>query len=301
MLSERAFVAPGDVDLIVEFSRRVRPPERWLDYPSVVDLPAMLARPENMASLRLWFAGPDLAAWAYVDAFNTLRFDLDLSAAPPELEAAVVAWGREWVRSVGGTTMQATCHEGDAARQRMFERQGLWPNHDAIVHLRRVFGPPLDPPILPRGFRLRPIAGEDEAAAVAALHRLAFGTTYLTTERRLALMRGVDYDSTLDLVVETPDGNLAAYGLGSVNHEENATTGENNCYTDLFATHPDWRGLGLARALLLRLLGLLQPRGFTAALIVTDSHNAAMQQVAARAGFRLATRTLRFSRAVGTP
>jgi GNAT superfamily N-acetyltransferase len=298
MLSARGFVAPGDADLIVEFSRRVRPPERWLDYPSVVDLPAMLDRPENLASLRLWFAGPDLAAWAYVDAFNTLRFDLDLGAAPPELEAAVVAWGLEWVRSVAGSTLLATCHEGDAARQRLFERQRLNPEHDAIVHLRRVFGPPLDPPILPRGFRLRPIAGEDEAAAVAALHRLAFGTTYLTTERRLALMRGVDYDSTLDLVVETPDGDLAAYGLGSVNHEENATTGENNCYTDLFATHPDWRGLGLARALLLRLLGLLQPRGFTAALIVTDSHNAAMQQVAARAGFRLATRTLRFSRAV---
>jgi len=95
-----------------------------------------------------------------------------------------------------------------------------------------------------------------------------------------------------------PDGSLAAYGLGSVNHEENAATGENNCYTDLFATHPEQRSLGLAQALLLRLLALVQPRGFTAALIVTDSQNAAMQQVAARAGFRLATRTLRFSRAV---
>jgi GNAT superfamily N-acetyltransferase len=301
MLSERGFVAPDDADLIAGFSRRVRPPERWLDYPSVVDLPAMLDRAENQASLRLWFAGPDLAAWAYVDAFNNLRFDLDLGAAPPDLEASVVAWGLKWVRSRGGATLLATCHEGDSARQRLFERQGLWPNHDAIVHLRRPFGPPLDPPTLPRGFLLRPVAGEAEAAAVAALHRLAFGTSYLTTERRLALMRSVDYDSTLDLVVETPDGDLAAYGLGIVNREENASTGENNCYTDLFATHPDWRGLGLARALLLRLLGLLQPRGFTAALIATDSHNVAMQQVAARAGFRLATRTLRFSRPVGPP
>ena len=295
---ERGGIAPGDDELIVEFSRRVRPAERWLDYPSIFDLPAMLVRPENRSSLRLWFDGQDLAAWAYVDAFNALRFDLDLAVPAPELEAAVVGWGLDWVRSVGGSALLATCHEGDIDRRHMFERQRLRPEIDVIVHLRRPFGPPIDPPTLPPGFSLRQVAGEDEAAAVAALHRLAFGTTYLTTERRLTLMRSVDYDSTLDLVVVAPDSSLAAYGLGSVNHEENAATGENNCYTDLFATHPAQRGLGLARSLLLRLLALTQPRGFTAALIVTDSHNAAMQQVAARAGFRLATRTLRFSRAV---
>lgn len=298
MLVERSAIARADIALAVGFSRRVRPAERRMDYPSLSDLRAMLERPENHASLRLWFDGQDLAAWAYVDAFNTLRFDFDPAFVWPDLEAAVVGWGLAWVRSVGGAALLATCHEGDVPRRRLFERQLLRPELDAIVHLRRVFGPPIDPPALPPGFTMRPVAGEEEAAAVAALHRLAFGTTFLTIERRLEMMRGVNYDSTLDLVVAAPDGSLAAYGLGNVNHEENAATGENNCYTDLFATHPDHRGLGLARALLLRLLALLQPRGFTSALIATDSHNAAMQQVAARAGFRLATRTLRFSRAV---
>jgi ribosomal protein S18 acetylase RimI-like enzyme len=120
----------------------------------------------------------------------------------------------------------------------------------------------------------------------------------MTTERRLAIMRTAHYDPALDLVVVTAEGVPVAYGMGSVNPEENLLTGQHACYTDLFATHPRYRGRGLARALLVSLLRLLQARGFAVAKLNTSSENAPMQQVATSEAFQMVSTTLRFARPI---
>ena len=144
-----------------------------------------------------------------------------------------------------------------------------------------------------RGARI----GEREAAELATLHRAAFGTPHMTTERRLALMRAAHYDPTLDLVAVAPEGAPAAYGMGSVSPEENVLTRRNACYTDLFATHPAYRGRGLSRALLATLLGLVEAQGYATAKLNTSSENMPMQQVAMSEGFQIVSRTLRFAHA----
>jgi ribosomal protein S18 acetylase RimI-like enzyme len=134
--------------------------------------------------------------------------------------------------------------------------------------------------------------GKSEAEAAATLHRVAFGTDYMTTGNRLALMHTSAYVPEMDLVAVAPDGRLAAYTLGSINSEENARTGRKDGHTDPVATHPDFQRLGLARALLLTCMRMLKERGMETAKLGTGSDNTAMQKTAESAGFVIESRIL---------
>ena len=96
-------------------------------------------------------------------------------------------------------------------------------------------------------------------------------------------------------MVVTPGGARAAYGMANASPVENELTGRNECYADLFATHPVYRGRGLARAVLVTLLDRLKARGFATAKLNTSSENLPMQQVARSEGFQVVSATLRFA------
>jgi mycothiol synthase len=63
-------------------------------------------------------------------------------------------------------------------------------------------------------------------------------------------------------------------------------------------THPAFRYMGLARALLLVGLGLLKQRSLETACTSTGSWNLAMQRAAGSVGFQTEGRTLFFARSV---
>jgi predicted N-acetyltransferase YhbS len=147
-------------------------------------------------------------------------------------------------------------------------------------------------PRLPEGFVIRSVIGLQEAEAIASTHRAAFGTDYMTTERRLAIMSTSEYDPSLDLVVVAPDGMIAAYCTCSVNQQK--LTGA----TDPVATHPYCQRMGLTRALLLTGLHLLKKRGMQSAHLATSGDNLAMQNAAESVGFKMEHRTFWFSKEV---
>ncbi len=303
----RLWAGKEDVSLITGLVRAARPRERAADYPTVADVPEALQLPENQSTLRLWFGSEgQLVAYAFVDSFHTLRFDLDPARGTPALEAELGRWADACLS--GGAAagdrapeLYASCHSDDASRLRLLARLGFVVQAEKVLHLERPMSLPIAEPVLPPGFRQRPLAGEAEVAEVAALHRAAFGTANMTTEHRLALLRAADYDPSLDLVAVAPSGELAAYALGGVRPEENALIGRNVCHADTLGTHPAYQGRGLALALLLALLRALQPRGYESARLSTNSDNAPMQRVAARAGFSLASQTLLLARPVSSP
>lgn len=297
----RRFAGESDIALVVDWIRALRPSERVTDYPSAVDLRQLLLLTQNQETSRLWFAETgELVGFAFVDTFHTLRFELDWQRATPELERAIVAWGNGCLAKATAaeqpSQLLATAHEADSVRLVYLDRQGFTHLDDHIVHLERLLAAPIGARQLPPGFSIRQVGGEHEAAELATLHRNAFGTPHMTTERRLALMRTAHYDPALDLVAIAPEGLRAAYALGSISPEENALTGRDACYTDLFATHPVYRGRGLASALLVALLGLLKARGYATAKLNTSSENTPMQSVALGEGFQVVSRTLRFAR-----
>lgn len=292
-----AYQHESDITRIIDFVKTVRPPQFVTEYPSVHELGEHLSLPTNQRTLKVWSREHGLlVGFAYIDAFHTLRFDLDWQTHSIALEQEIVSWGAMCVSS-HHPFLYATSHEADNERLAFFDRHGFTRRPDSIVHMTCALNTALPAPIIPAGIGLRSVAGEAEAAAVAAVHRAAFGTEHMTTERRLRMMRASRYDLSLDLVAVAPDGTLAAYAMGQ---EGGLEEQEGVCYADLFVTHPKYRGRGLAQSLMHAILRQLQAKGYAVAQLSTDSDNQAMQRVASGVGFHITGTTLRFERPVET-
>jgi GNAT superfamily N-acetyltransferase len=138
-------------------------------------------------------------------------------------------------------------------------------------------------PRLPPGYRIRSLEGPGELDARVELHRAAFAPSRLTRETyRLALDMGA-YALERDLVVEAPDGSLAAFTL--VWWDPVGRVGE----FEPVGTHPDHRGRGLGRAVNLAGLHLLRSLEALDAVVFSDAANPASEALYASAGFRRLT------------
>jgi GNAT superfamily N-acetyltransferase len=260
-----------------------------------VDLEENLASAAIRANTRLWFDDNQSVAWAYVDEFNNLWWELD-QGYEESLGSEVIEWGEACLRKIiakeESTALDTNCRQDYTARIAFLKQHGFQQTENINVVMARDLSQPIPEPKLPPGFVIRSLMGTQEAEAVAALHRLAFGTDYMTAENRLAIMTTSEYDPSLDLIVLAPDGTLAANCICSINERER--TGS----TDPVMTHPRYQGMGLARALLLTGSRLLQERGMLSAHLGTSGDNLAMQKAAESAGFQVAHKTLWFSKEV---
>lgn len=274
------------------------------DYPSANDLRELLARPLAQSSTQLWLdASGDLIAYALVDEFNNLLFDVLPAARSPALDAEIFAWGAECVQKRNAethaqNTLDAVCRMEDVERVAWLERFGFAPQGLETLRLCRALREPIPSPILPEGFFIRSVTGEHEAEALAALHRAAFGTEFMTVQERLHWMRAPYYDAALDLVAIAPNDELAAYCFGKIDTDGIARTGRKEGWLDPLATHPRYQNLGLARALLTRGMQLLRARGMNFAILGTSSENGAMQRAAFAVGFCIESKRVWFSKYV---
>ena len=300
----RRFAFSEDLQAMIRLIENCRPVERISDFPGIVDLHEAMTMEKIRQQTRLWFATEHrMAAFAYVDHYNNLWFELDRQSFSPTIEQEIVDWGVKCVRHLAQTqdtplTLDASCRLENSERIALLERHGFVRQEEQSLQMVRSLAEPIPDPQIPAGFFIRHVQGEQEVEALVTLHRAAFGTDNMTIEERLAMMRVPDYDPELDLLAVAPDGRLAASCVCSISRDENQHSGRKEGYTDPIATHPDFRRRGLARALLLKGLVLLRRRGMDAARLGTSSKNIAMQNLARAAGFRLESSTLWFTKAV---
>lgn len=291
-ISSRIYEGEKDIEVMADLSAKVRPLEHLNDHPIKVDIEENLASPTVRANTRLWFDDDQPVSWVYVDGFNNLYWELD-NKYEEVLGSQIIEWGEACIRkalaSGQSITLDASCREDYAMRIAFLKRHGFEQTETTTVRMIRLLSEPISEPKLPPGFVIRPLAGTQEAEAVAAMHRAAFGTNYMTTENRLVIMNTSEYDLSLDLVVIAPDGTMAANCICSVNKQEKFG------FTDPVATHPRYQGMGLARALLTSGMQLLKERGMRSAHFGTRGDNMAMQKTGEAVGFKLAYKTLWFS------
>jgi mycothiol synthase len=294
-ITSRAYEGAKDFQAMLDFTAQVRPPEHRNDYPGQVDLEEAFASVIAPKNTRLWFANNSLIAWAHVDGCNNLLWELEQEYAG-QLGKKIVKWAEQCVRrnlsNVGVGALYANCRESYTDRMSFLKQHGFNQLENTTVALMRSLSEPIRLPELPPGFLLRPILGKHEAADVAAMHRAAFGTGYMTTENRLIIMNTSAYDPSLDLVVIAPDGSIAANCICSVNLQEKIG------FTDPVAAHPRFQGIGLVRALLLTGLKLLKERGMTRARLGTSGDNIRMQRSAESVGFTIEYKTIWFKKDV---
>ncbi|MBN2051818.1 MAG: GNAT family N-acetyltransferase [Spirochaetales bacterium] len=300
----RLFRGAQDLQFMIDLVLRVRPARRITDYPSPEDLREVLSLAEVRRYTRLWFdAEEQPTGFAFVDQSNNLCFDFDRQRAGPGIEGEMVTWGEQCLRdrmAEGGNriTLDASCREDDREKVAFLEDCGFRRQNLRTLHLLRSLDQPIPEPRLPEGFSVRVVEGEHEAAALVELHRAAFGTEEMTVEERLAMMRVPGYNREMDLLVVAPDGRLAAYCLCSISEEENERTGRKAGYTDPVATRPEYRRLGLAKALLLTGLRALKARGMDTAALGTSSENESMLKAAESVGFRIESSWLWYAKVV---
>jgi len=294
-ISRKLYKDEKDFQTILDLIARLRPSAHLHDYPGKTDIEENLASAAVRQNTRLWFDNDQPVGWAYVDEFNNLWWELDRQYEE-RLGGDIVAWGESCIRrkltNGEAGALDASCRDDYRTRISFLSRHGFSQTGDTTVRMRRDLSLPIPEPGLPQGFAIRPVAGKQEAGRVATMHRAAFGTDYMTTEKRLAIMSTSEYDRFLDLVVIAADDTIAANCICSVNELSKAGS------TDPIMTHPRFQRLGLARVLLLTGLRSLKERGMISAHLGTGASNLAMQKTAESVGFRIESKTIWFSKEV---
>lgn len=299
-LCARPYAGPTDLPALLALWPACRPTGWAADFPSPADLIELLAAPEVASRTQVWEdAAGQAAAYALVDSYNNLWFDWSPEVTPGAADALVL-WGIACAcdlatRAGDPASLDTACRTADGGRIALLRRHGFTEEPVRTLRYARPLTEPIPELALPRGYLIRPVAGEAEVEPLVALHRAAFGTERLTAAERLTWMRAPDYDPALDLVAVAPDGGLAAYCFCSIHREENRLSGRNDGATDPVATDPAYQGRGLARALLCAGMTLLRARGAEHAVLGTSSNNRAMQVAAQAVGYRIESERVWFS------
>lgn len=114
----------------------------------------------------------------------------------------------------------------------------------------------MEQPVLPDGFRFRTADEAGPKAAVQA-HLDAWAPSTYTAEGYQGVRQTATYRGDLHILVESPDGTMASSTIMWLD-EANRTA-----EFEPVGTHPDYRRLGLARAMLLHGMHLARAAGAT--------------------------------------
>jgi mycothiol synthase len=262
---------------------------------NVIDLPHRLCSwafddPDNV---RLWFAeNEELVAWAVLQTpFRTIDcgFNPDYEA---DLYPQILNWADERARTAVGTPSGrpawfSMVFPGQVDRIHNLEKAGFLCQADAGEHswskvlLRRSGSTPVKGYPPPAGFIVRPLAGENEAQAYVDLHRSVFESKNMTVEWRKRILKHPAYKPDLDLVVEAPDGRLAAFCVCWF--AESLLAGQ----VEPMGCLADFRHSGLGRAVLSQGLHRLQSLGAQSIFIGTDNYRGAALRLYESFDFKL--------------
>jgi GNAT superfamily N-acetyltransferase len=119
----------------------------------------------------------------------------------------------------------------------------------------------IEQPVLPEGFRFRTAAEAGPDAAVQA-HLNAWSPSAYTAESYEGVRQTAAYRGDLHVLVEAPDGTMACSAIMWLDEANKSVEFEP------VGTHPGYRRLGLARAMMLRGLELARAAGATHATVV---------------------------------
>lgn len=267
----------------------------WLGYP-----PDENARHETIT---LWETpGKDLAAWVLIDP-DWRTFDVFIhpdwftDPAADELFTWAADQAAQQLDSSGQATVRTMwASEGDRQTIQRLERLGF----TRCQRYHQLFeqslsGPPVPEFSLPPGYRVRPVAGIDDVQRRAAASHAAFKSnmpfdTYWPRYQRF--MQSPLYPTGQDLVIEDPDGRVAAFCICWLDPI--------NCVGSFepLGVHPDFQRRGFGKAILQSGLRLMQAAGMTTAIVGTGWDNTAAVNLYQAAGFNLCLRLLTYEKEI---
>ena len=256
--------------------------------------------------IRLWERDGEVVAWAWLMPPDAADLFLRADLAPVDRRGLVAAIGDWLVERVQWWSVTAAdapetpvtriltwALDADDALQGDLAAAGFAPDVEpeySMFHRRLDDDRPLPEAPLPEGYRVRPVRLPEELQARVDVHREAFAPSKMTVEKHTRLLDLPGYSADHDLVVEAPDGSLAAFTL--VWWDPVARAGE----FEPVGVHPEHRRRGLGRAVNVEGLRLLRRLGAIDAVVFSRQTNVASEALYASAGFDRLTTVRRWSR-----
>ena len=213
-----------------------------------------------------------LESWAGVSVHPDWRGD--------RLEAELLRWTEAFVSEQATAAQRpAKLYAGarsDAPYYRAIYETSGYETIRQFHTMARSLLDPIPQPQFPKGFTSRP-TNADEAAAWVEMFNESFVDhwhfTPMTLEDRQFRLGYPTYQPELDWVAVAPDGTLAGFCSGHIDHDDNARKLRNEGWIGILSTRRGYRRLGLARAMLLQGLHQLNLAGMDTALLGVDSQN----------------------------
>jgi len=250
---------------------------------------------------RLWFSGGELVAWAWAqlprqvtrsdgsvrdvtDAYLAYQVHPDHAGLVDE----VIDWYDATAAGIERTVLPSAADElalkrwtahGYETNEAELADDGSWTQlnvRDLTV---------VEQPVLPDGFRFRTADEAGPQAAVQA-HMDAWAPTTYSAEAYEGVRQTAAYRGDLHVLVEAPDGTMASSTIMWLDAANRTAEFEP------VGTHPDYRRLGLARAMLLHGMHLARAAGathMTVACVGAPGHPEA-RELYYSVGFRELTR-----------
>lgn len=249
-----------------------------------------LDEPHNAA---LWVdPSGKLAAWAVMQA-PWWQIDLAFAPAiPAGLRAEVLDWTDQRARQALGTPYGVPCwfvtvFADDQALIEALQQAGFADQYDvgedswSKVWMQRPVEMPVKNYRIPAGFSVRPLAGEGEVAAYVALHQETFGSKNMTIEWRRRTLAQPDYNPDLDIVVQAPEGQLAAFCIGWLERSGGRLRGQ----IEPLGCLPEFSRYALGRLALAEVLRRLQAAGAQSIHVETDNYRDTARALYEHMGF----------------
>lgn len=209
--------------------------------------------------LSVWREAGVVLAWGWAQPDACL--DLAVDPARPELAREVLDWFHD-VAARGTHTCTVSGGEDHLAAALL--DAGYRPDKGAPYFSHHTMAlDALPDPVPPAGFRLEQV-GPADAARRAESHRRAWSDvapSTLSTQSYARVMGAWPYRSDLDLVVRGPDGTWVANSLGWLDEQNRVGL------LEPVGTAPEFRRLGLSRAVNLAVLHAIRDAGASTALV----------------------------------
>jgi ribosomal protein S18 acetylase RimI-like enzyme len=241
-------------------------------------------------NVRLWENEPgELLGFAWINAKEVI-----IQIAPRingsnehDLLEQMLSWVEEHQQSSasGGNFLSFSAFEDDLPLKSLLLKHRYRREESHMLHMRKDLDQPIPSGILPGGWIIRHVAGEDEFAQRVALHREVWHPSKVTLEAYRCMRTVPGYTPELDLVAVSDDGTFASYCICWL--DPVSKIGE----FEPVGTRAAYRGKGLGKALMLAGLRRLKATGMQTAIVYSVSSNEAARKLYESVGFAVYNRS----------
>lgn len=243
--------------------------------------------------IALWEDAGRLVGWSWLWLPQTLYCHLpaDQRAGPTFEE--MLAWFEAEALAAGAQELDVELLDTHQDQRALLERLGYRLIEDVSMEHMTCGLADVEPGPVAEGFSVRPVRLPEELGARVDAHRAAFAPSRVTSESYGNVVARSPYRAELDWVAVAADGRCAAYALVWLDKESGVAE------LEPVGTHPDFRRLGLARAVCSGALEAARDLGAHTGLVyaVTKSPAVALYE---SLGFRSVARHVQLRReAVG--